>query len=263
MNNRWRNGFSKSYKMSVVNENVEQIKTVLVTGGTGAIGSAIVRAIVAKSTTSSTRCWNVVANYTQDKQRAQQLQSETGCGLHRADIADENETRAMFSEIENLFAVVHCAGVSHNNLLMRQTPEEWRETMRVNSDGAFLVTRESLKALPRNGRLILLASRVGERGNAGQSAYAASKAAVIALTKCAAREAGKSGVCVNAICPGFVLSDLTQSLPDKVLQNFRAQSVFGEFGGGGEAVASAVLWLLSDAAREVSGQIIHCDSRVS
>ena len=243
------------------------MKTVLVTGGTGAIGSAIVRAILAQNaaaqnTTSSTRSWNVVANYAHDKQRAQRLQNETGCALHRADISDENATRAIFEKIENLFAVIHCAGVSHNNLLLRQTPEEWRETMRVNSDGAFLVTRESLKALPRGGRLILLASRVGERGNAGQSAYAASKAAVIALTKSAARESGEQGICVNAICPGFVMSELTQSLPDETLASFRAQSVFNEFGSG-DAVASAVLWLLSDAAREVSGQVVHCDSRVS
>ena len=247
--------------MRIVNRNVEQPKTVLITGGSGAIGSAIVRALSAQAT-SSTRCWNVVANYARNGERAAQLQNETGCQLQRADVADEKSVCALFENLENPFAVIHCAGVSHNNLLMRQTPDEWRETLRVNSDGAFLVTRESLRVLPRGGRLILLASRVGERGNAGQSAYAASKAAVIALMKSAARESGERGVCVNAICPGFVISDLTKNLPDESLQKFRDQSVFGEYGSD-ETPASAVLWLLSEAAREVSGQVIHCDSRVS
>lgn len=247
----------------VYTSNVEQLRTVLVTGGTGTIGSAIARAILAQNTTSSARVmWRVIANYAHNAERANNLQRETNCELYRADVADESQVRDMFNAISELYAVVHCAGASHNNLVLRQTPGEWRESLRVNADSAFLVTRESLRILPRGGRLIFLASRVGERGNIGQSAYAASKAAVIALMKSAAREAGENGISVNAICPGFVPSEMTQNLSNEAMAKFRSQNVFDEFGSG-EAVASAVWWLLSDAAREISGQVIHCDGRIA
>jgi NAD(P)-dependent dehydrogenase (short-subunit alcohol dehydrogenase family) len=254
-----------------------QCRTVLVTGGTGTIGSSIVRALCEQpagvdrnAASGSFHRWRVIANYAHDEERAMQLHHATGCDVQRADIGDEAQVEALFTEFERtiastsgepLFALVHVAGVSHNALLPRQTPEEWRETMRVNADGAFLITRAALRYLSDGGRLILLASRVGERGNAGQGAYSASKAAVIALMRCAAREGAARGITVNAICPGFVPSALTMSLPAERLTEFKNQSVLSAFGAPAE-VAGTVQWLLSDEASAISGQVIHCDSRI-
>ena len=227
-------------------------KTVLVTGGSGALGSEIVRSLDG---------FNVVANFRRDAERATQLQRETGCELRRADIADEDEVEALFASLPEVWAVVHAAGVAENALLLKQSAGSWRETMRVNATGSFLVARAALRFLPSGGRLVLLASRVGESGNAGQGAYSASKAATIALAKCAAREGGARNIAVNALCPGVVESDLTATLGEETLNAFRARSVFGELGAAREVVG-AVRWLLSEEAARVSGQVVHCDSRI-
>jgi 3-oxoacyl-[acyl-carrier protein] reductase len=228
-------------------------KIVLVTGGTGAIGSEIVRALGSD--------FSVVANFARDEQRAAQLQRETPCDLHRADIGNEAEVEAMFAAWSEVWAVVHAAGIARNEILLRQSNEMWQETLRVNATGSFLVTRAALNRLPHRGRLILLASRVGEWGSAGQCAYAASKAAVIALAKTAAREGGERHIAVNAVCPGLVPSVLTETLGEDALQKFRSRSVFGELGLASHT-ASAVRWLLSAESEGVSGQVVHCDSRI-
>jgi len=226
-----------------------------VTGGTGTLGGDIVRAL------SSSPDWRVVANYLHDGERAARLQRATGCTLVRADIGDEAQVEAMFAGLPSLFAIVHAAGVAQDALLLRQSCLAWNETLRVNADGAFLVARAALSKLEFGGRLVMLASRAGEHGNAGQAAYAASKAAVIALVKCAAREAGERSVTVNAICPGFVPSVLSQRLDEAHLASFKDQSVLHSLGTP-QQVTATVEWLLSDAASAISGQVIHCDSRI-
>jgi 3-oxoacyl-[acyl-carrier protein] reductase len=228
-------------------------RVVLVTGGTGAIGSEIVRTLGSD--------FSVVANFARDKQRAEELRHATGCGLHRADIGDEAEVEAMFAAWPDIWAVVHAAGIACNDILLRQSAKTWQETLRVNATGSFLVTRAALNRLPDGGRVVLLASRVGESGSAGQCAYAAAKAAVIALAKAAAREGGERHIAVNALCPGLVPSALTESLGEDALQKFRARSVFHELGLASHA-ASAVRWLLSAEGEGVSGQVVHCDSRI-
>ncbi|MDQ3815055.1 MAG: SDR family oxidoreductase, partial [Armatimonadota bacterium] len=162
-------------------------EVVLVTGGTGTLGGEIVRALCAASR------WQVLANYRRDDERAERLQRATGCALFRADVGSEAEVEAMFAQLPPLFAVVHVAGIAPDALLLRQSRAAWHETLRVNTTGAFLVARAALRKLEAGGRLLMLASRVGEHGNRGQGAYAASKAAVIALVKCAAREGGARG----------------------------------------------------------------------
>ncbi|MBV9469803.1 MAG: SDR family oxidoreductase [Abitibacteriaceae bacterium] len=231
-----------------------QPQLVLVTGGTGTLGSAIVQACRANS-------HRVVANYLHNNQRAEALQHNTGCELWRADVSDEAQVATMFAALPPLFAIVHSAAITHDALLVRQSRAAWAETLQVNADGAFLVTRMALQKLQDGGRLILLASRVGEHGNGGQGAYAASKAAVIALTKCAAREGAARRLGVNAICPGVVPSALTDALSEPHLRALQGQSVLGSFGTA-QQVAATVAWLLSDAAAGISGQVIHCDSRI-
>lgn len=229
-------------------------KSVLVTGGTGVIGSAIVIALAQSG-------YTVCSTWHTSEDRAIALQKSTGCELRRADISDEAEVEALFHSLPSLWAVVHAAAVSRNALLLKQSRADWAETLRIDATGSFLVTRESLRRLPDGGRLVLLASRVGESGNAGQGAYAAAKAATIALAQVAAREGGSRHMAVNALCPGLVPSPLTASLGEASLNAFRARSVLGELGSATDA-AGAVSWLLSEGAAGISGQVIHCDSRI-
>ena len=241
---------------------IPRVRTILVTGGTGTLGAAVVRALcdVRQSTLEAPLPIRVVANYFHDEGRAHTLRSETGCELWRADVGDEEIITSMFEAAGSLRAVIHAAGVSRDGLAANYPRAAWRANLRTNSDGSFLVTRAALKYLEDDGRLILFGSRAGETGNWGQSAYAASKAATIALAKCAAIEAA-GRVTVNVLCPGFVPGVMSEGIGSSHLEWQRARSVDGQLGRV-EPVVSAVQWLLSDGARGVSGQVIHCDSRL-
>jgi 3-oxoacyl-[acyl-carrier protein] reductase len=203
----------------------------------------------------------VIANFHRNAERARHLHECTGCTLRRADLSDEQQVESLFAELPPLWAVIHAAGVSHDGLMTSYRRDLWHNTLRVNATGAFLVTRAALKYLLPGGRLVLLASRVGENGRAGQAAYAASKAAIISLAKTAAREAGDRRICVNALCPGFVPSAMTEQAVPAASMRQRRSSVTGEVGDAGQVV-SAVRWLLSTQAEGVSGQVIHCDNRI-
>ncbi len=226
---------------------------ILITGGTGTLGAALTRALCQENR-------QVVAHFWHDEKRAAQLQNETGCTLQRAEISDENAVRQMFAALPPLFAVIHAAGIARDALLLRQSPQSWHETMNVNLTGAFLVAREALQTIENGGRLLFFASRVGERGAAGQVAYAASKAATIALMRCAARESAER-LSVNAICPPFVPSALAETLNEGAFSALQTQSLSGHFGETA-SLMGAVRWLLGEEGKRVSGQVIHCDDRI-
>lgn len=229
-------------------------RTVLVTGGTGVLGAKVVRIL-------RERKYSVTAHYARDEARAQRLQSETNCGLLRADVSSPTEVARLFAELPSLYAVVHAVGVVRDGTLAKQSRDDWDETLRVHATGAFLVMQAALTKLEDGGRFVVLTSRVGERGREGQTAYAAAKAAQIALMKCAAREGAMRRIAVNALCPGFVPSAMSDSLSTRALEAARCESVWHEFGNASQ-VASMVSWLLSEEATGITGQIFHCDSRM-
>lgn len=231
-------------------------KLVVVAGGTGAIGSEIVRRL-----TQSTPAFEVLVLYSRDSERAAKLRAETGCAIQRADAGDETQVEDVFASTPAPFAIVHAVGFAGDVLLSRQSRAGWDEVLRVHSDSVFLTTRAGLEKLQDGGRLIFIASRVGEIGHAGQTAYAASKAASIGLMKCAAREGAARRIAVNAICPGFIPSGMTESLNETQLKRAREASLWNEYGSA-ETVASLVQWLLSNEATGVSGQILHGDGRL-
>ena len=156
--------------------------------------------------------------------------------------------------------LVNNAGVTRDGLLMRMSEADWDTVMDTNLKGAFTMTKAFMRPLRKadNARIINIASVVGVVGNAGQANYAASKAGLIGFTKSVAKELAKSGVTVNAIAPGFIATDMTDELSDKVKDAIKANIPMGEFGAV-EDVAGAVLFLASPAARYMTGQVLTVD----
>jgi 3-oxoacyl-[acyl-carrier protein] reductase len=237
-------------------------KIVLVTGASRGIGRAIARAVAAEGAT-------VVINYNHsetdalglaEELRSQGLKAET----FRADVSVEADVQALFKSMRERFGrldvLVNNAGIVGNNLLLMTSTEELDRIMAVNCRGSFLCLRAAAKMMikQRTGRIINLASIVGRRGNRGQAAYSASKAFVIGMTLSAAKELGESGICVNAIAPGFIDTDMTRGLKEEVRQKLIADTPLKR-AGSTEDVAAMALFLMSDKASFINGQILGVD----
>jgi 3-oxoacyl-[acyl-carrier protein] reductase len=225
-------------------------KSVLVTGASGVIGGAIVEALQKQN-------FDVHAHYFS---RPAELEKRSGITLHQADLRDPERVKVLFSGIPTLDYIIHATAISHDALVARTTISQWQETMRLNLSGTFHVLQNALHHLPDGGRVIILGSRVGEHGNRGQAAYAASKAGVIALAQSAAREAAERQIAVNVLCPPFVPSAMSQFSDSQrgsqlLFENQNPQDALN-------AICSAVLWLLSKEAKFITGQIIYPDGRI-
>jgi 3-oxoacyl-[acyl-carrier protein] reductase len=153
---------------------------------------------------------------------------------------------------------VNNAGITRDGLVMRMKEEDWNAVIQVNLTGTFYCTKAVLGPMSkqRYGRIINMASVVGVIGNAGQANYAASKAAVIGLTKTIAREYASRNITVNAVAPGFIDTAMTQALGDDVRELLSKQIPLGRLGEVGD-VAEAVRFLASDAASYITGQVLH------
>jgi 3-oxoacyl-[acyl-carrier protein] reductase len=156
--------------------------------------------------------------------------------------------------------LVNNAGITRDNLMMRMKEEEFDDVLRTNLKGTYLCTRAALRPMVRArwGRIVNVSSVVGLVGNAGQANYAASKAGIIGFTKSVAREVAQRGITVNAVAPGYVETELTGSLPEKVKEQIREQVPAGRFGEP-EEVAEVIAFLVGEEAGYVTGQTIAVD----
>lgn len=161
---------------------------------------------------------------------------------------------AAFGRVDIL---VNNAGITRDGLLMRMKDEDWDAVMTVNLKGAFLCSRAAAKVMTkqRYGRIINIASVVGQMGNAGQANYCASKAGLIGLTKSNARELAKRNVTVNAVAPGFIATAMTDALPEKVREELSAQIPLGRLGSADD-IANAVVFLALEQSAYITGQVI-------
>jgi 3-oxoacyl-[acyl-carrier protein] reductase len=177
------------------------------------------------------------------------------------DTADREAVAAFFANhIKDkgvLQVLVNNAGVTRDGLIMRMKDEDWDTVLGVNLSGAFACLREASKimAKQRSGRIVNITSVVGLSGNAGQANYAAAKAGLIGLTKAAALELASRGVTVNAVAPGFIETDMTASLPEKVREELLGRIPLKRLGQA-EDVAAAVSYLASEGAAYVTGQVV-------
>jgi len=179
-----------------------------------------------------------------------------------ADVASEDDVSAFFQwvvdDAARIDVLVNNAGITKDNLLMRMKGQDWNTVLSINLTGTFYCIKSAARVMmkQRHGRIINMASVVGVIGNAGQANYVASKAGVIGLTKTAAKELAPRNITVNAIAPGFIETDMTAVLPDKVRSAMLSQVPLGR-AGTPKDVANAVAFLASEQAGYITGQVVH------
>ncbi len=235
-------------------------KTALVTGASRGIG----RSIALKFAEAGA---NVAFTYLSSVEKGEALTKELEAyGIkakgYRSDASDfkaaDDLVNAIVNEFGTLDVVVNNAGITKDTLLMRMTEDQWDEVMRVNLKSIFNVVKAAQKPMlkQRSGSIINMSSVVGVKGNAGQANYAASKAGIIGFTKSVALELGSRNIRSNAIAPGFIETEMTGALDEKVVQGWR-DAIPMKRGGTAEDVANVCLFLASDMSAYVTGQTIH------
>ena len=237
-------------------------KTALVTGASKGIGRAI-------ATKYAQQGANVAFTYLSSVEKGQALEEELKAfGVqakgYRSDASDfaaaEELISNVISDFGGLHILVNNAGITRDNLLMRMSEDMWDDVININLKSCF----NTVKAVSRNfmkqrgGSIINITSVVGVKGNAGQANYAASKAGIIGFTKSVALEIGSRGVRCNAVAPGFIETEMTEVLDEKVVQSWR-DAIPMKRGGQPEEVADCCVFLASDMSSYISGQVIHVD----
>lgn len=230
--------------------------TALVTGASGGIGSAVARGLAAQGA-------RVALSGTR-RDVLQALADEIGgdaqvlpCDLSKAAEVDALVPQAV-AALGQLDILVNNAGVTRDNLAMRMKDEEWDTVIRVNLEAAFRLCRAACKPMmkARFGRIVSITSVVGVTGNPGQVNYAASKAGLIGMSKALAQEVASRGITVNCVAPGFIVSPMTQALPEAQRDALTARIPAGRLGEGAD-IAAAVAYLASRSAAYVTGQTLH------
>ena len=237
-------------------------KIAVVTGGSRGIGAAIAKKLASRGMT-------VIINYCGSEDRALAVKSaiEAAGGqaeAWRCDVSDcgqcEAFVKAVMEKYGRIDVLVNNAGITRDGLMMRMSDEDFSRVIYTNLKGTFYMmrfaSRHMLKA--KKGRIINMASVVGLMGNAGQVNYAASKAGVIGATKSAAKELASRGITVNAIAPGFIDTEMTGALSEKVQEQILTQIPLGTFGKP-EDIANCAAFLASDEAAYITGQVIQVD----
>jgi len=231
-------------------------KVALITGGAQGIGLAIAATLH--------QAGAIVIIGDLDEAKAKEAAAGLGgeAASIRLNVADEPDvkqaTAQLLSERQRIDILVCNAGITRDSLLLRMKPEEWESVLAVNLHGTFYCIKQVLPAMTkqRYGRIVTISSIVGVMGNAGQANYAASKAAVIGLTKSVAREYASRNITANAVAPGFIDTVMTQRLSESVRHQLLEQIPLARLGTP-QDIASAVKFLVSDDAAYITGQVLH------
>lgn len=233
-------------------------RVAIVTGGSGGIGAATCVALAEAGL-------HVVVGYGGNAEAADAVVASIGesATARHVDVTDEASVQdavGVATELGTLAVIVNNAGVTNDDLLLRLDAERFDDTIAVNLRGAYLLSRAALRPMlrARYGRIVSVASVVALRGNAGQTAYAASKAGLIGFTKSLAREVARKGITANVVAPGFVATPMTDGLGDDARRNLLDMAPMGRAVEASE-VAATIRFLASDEAGAITGAVVPVD----
>ena len=233
-------------------------KTALVTGGSRGIGAAIAKALKAAG-------YTVAANYAGNDEAAKAFTAQTGIATYKWSVADYEACAAGIRQVETelgpVSILVNNAGITRDAMFHRMTPQQWNEVIETNLTGLFNMTHPVWEGMRnRNfGRVINISSINGQKGQAGQVNYSAAKAGDIGFTKALAQEGARAGITVNAICPGYIATEMVKAIDEKVLnERIIPQIPVGRLGEP-EEIARCVVFLASQDAGFITGSTISAN----
>jgi acetoacetyl-CoA reductase len=230
-------------------------RVAVVTGGTRGIGEAISRALKSKG-------YRVAASYAGNDEAAQKFSADTGIPVYKFDVSDFEACKAAMAQIEKdvgpVDVLVNNAGITKDGMFHRMTPEQWYGVINTNLNSLFNVTRQVIEGMRARsfGRIINISSINGQKGQMGQANYSAAKAGDIGFTKALAQENAFKGITVNAICPGYIGTEMVRAIDPAVLEkNIIPQIPVGRLGEP-EEIARCVVFLASDDAGFITGSTL-------
>src|SRR6266542_476800 len=233
-------------------------RVAVVTGGTRGIGEAISKALKAAG-------YKVAANYGGNDAAAQKFKAETGIPVYKWDVSSYESCAAGAKQIEadlgSIDILVNNAGITRDTMFHRMSPEQWTSVINTNLNSLFNMCRPVIEGMRQRkfGRIINISSINGQKGQMGQSNYSAAKAGELGFTKALAQESARSGITVNAICPGYIATEMVKAVPKDVLE----KSILPLFPlgrlGEPEEVARCVVFLASDDAGLITGSTLSAN----
>jgi len=237
-------------------------KTAIITGASRGIGKGIAKEFASNGA-------NIAFTFSKSVELAKEFEKELiSLGVkavaYQSDAANYNDSIELVEKIvkdfDSIDILVNNAGITRDNLLMRMQEEDFNQVIKVNLNSVFNMTKAIQKIMlkQRSGSIINMSSVVGVKGNAGQSNYAASKAGIIGFSKSIALELGSRNIRCNVIAPGFIETEMTKKLDEKIIENWR-NSIPLKRGGTPVDVANACVWLASDMSSYVTGQVLNID----
>ncbi len=232
-------------------------KVAIVTGGTRGIGAAIARRLKAAGHA-------VAVTYRGNDEAAQRFKAEDGISVYKWDVSDVEASAAGVKQVEAdlgpVSVLVNNAGITRDSMFHRMTWEQWSAVISTNLNSMFAMTRPVIEGMrERNaGRIVNISSINGQKGQIGQTNYSASKAGIVGFTKALAMENARKGITVNAICPGYIDTDMVAGVPEKVLESIVAQIPIGRLGKA-EEIASLCAYLASDDAAFITGAVMSAN----
>jgi 3-oxoacyl-[acyl-carrier protein] reductase len=230
-------------------------KNILITGASGGIGRELVKKFVSLG-------GNVVGSGTKTEKLDLIKKKYPNIKVKKFDLSEHSRIEEFIDDVSlqlgGLDILINNAGTNVDNLSLRMKEEEWKKVIDINLTSTFLLTKYAIKKMLKNkfGRVVNITSVVGHTGNVGQSNYAASKSGIIGMSKSLAIEYARKNITVNCVSPGFIVSDMTMNIAEKVKIYLTSKIPMGKLGTG-EDVSSCVAFLSSDQASYVTGETIH------
>jgi 3-oxoacyl-[acyl-carrier protein] reductase len=230
-------------------------KKILITGATGGIGKALVKKFISLE-------GNVLATGTKTEKLNALKEEFPNINILKFDISDHSKIEEFIentsSQLAGLDVLVNNAGINRDNLSLRMKDEEWKKVIDVNLGATFFLCKYAIKKMLKNkyGRIVNITSIVGHTGNLGQANYAASKAAIIGMSKSLAIEYAKKNITINCVSPGFIQSNMTDKIVESIKAVLTSRIPMSKLGTG-EDVSNTVAFLSSDAASYITGQTLH------